>query len=78
MSKISLTSAPVEKRLVIKEINAGMDVKMRLNVMGIHKGDELIKHTWAKWGPILVQNISNSDSKVALGRGLAEKIFVEF
>ena len=78
MAKITLTSAPADRRLVIKEINAGLDIKKRLNVMGLHVNDELIKHTWAKWGPVLVQNTSNSGAKVALGRNLAEMIIVEY
>lgn len=78
MKRINLSEAPAEKTLKVLEINAGSDVKKRLSVMGLHINDSLIKQTWAKWGPILVQNESNSNSKVAIGRGLADKIIVEY
>ncbi len=77
MAKIKLTDAPADKKLKIKEITAGGDIKRHLTIMGLHVNDILIKQTWAKWGPVLVQNLSNSESKVAIGRGLADKIIVE-
>ncbi len=78
LGQINLSDAPAEKRLKVLNINAGQDIKKRLSVMGLHINDVLIKQTWAKWGPILVENTSNSNSKVAIGRGLADKIMVEF
>lgn len=78
IGKINLAEAPAERKLRVLEINAGSDVKKRLNVMGLHINDVLIKQTWAKWGPILVQNESNSNAKIAIGRGLADMIIVEF
>lgn len=78
MGQINLAEAPAERKLKVLEINAGSDVKKRLAVMGLHTNDVLVKQTWAKWGPILVSNESNSNAKVAIGRGLADKIIVEF
>ena len=76
--QINLAEAPAERQLKILEIQAGGDIKKRLSVLGLHVNDVLIKQTWAKWGPILVLNQSNSNAKVAIGRGLADKIIVEF
>lgn len=78
MKNIDLAEAPAERKLKVTSINAGADIRKRLNVMGIHINDILVKQTWAKWGPILVMNESNGNSKLAIGRGLADKIFVEF
>lgn len=76
--QINLAEAPAERRLKILEINAGSDIRKRLGVIGLHVNDVLVKQTWAKWGPILVLNESNSNAKVAIGRGLADKIIVEY
>ncbi len=75
---MSLTEAVKEKKLRINAILSGREALRRLSSMGIHVDDELIKLNNPKWGPILVQNISNGTSKMALGRGLAEKILVEY
>lgn len=78
IARINLAEAPSERRLKVLEINAGADIRKRLSVMGLHVDDVLIKQTWAKWGPVLVENISNGSAKMAIGRGLADKIMVEF
>ncbi len=78
MEEMSLTEAPSEKKLKISDILSGSEVRKKLSSMGIHTDDFLVKINNTKWGPVLVQNISNGSSKVALGRGLAEKIIVEY
>ncbi len=75
---MNLAEAPAEKKLKITEINAGGDLRKRLGVIGLHVNDVLVKQTWAKWGPILILNESNSNAKIAIGRGLADKIIVKF
>ncbi|MFH1051812.1 MAG: FeoA family protein [bacterium] len=75
---MSLTEAVTEKKLRINAILSGKEALRRLSSMGIHVDDELIKLNNPKWGPILVQNLSNGTNKMALGRGLAEKILVEY
>ncbi len=75
-SKYKLIEAPIEERLKIIEIVAGKDAKQRLYALGIHIGDEIIKLSNTKWRPQLIQNLSNGSSKVAIGRGLSEKIYV--
>jgi len=78
MAKVTLLEAPADMNLKVVYVQAGRDIRQHLGVMGIHINDILVKQNWAKWGPILVLNKSNSNAKVAIGRGLAEKIFVEF
>ena len=79
MSKeLKLSEATSEKRLEITEIKAGGEIKRQLSIMGLHVHDVLIKESWAKWGPILIKNISNSQSKLALGRTLADLIIVKY
>ncbi len=78
IGSINLAEAPAERKLKVVQITAGADIKKHLSVIGIHIDDVLVKQTWAKWGPILVSNESNGYSKVAIGRGLADKIIVEF
>jgi len=78
VGQINLAEAPAERKLKVVQVNAGSDIKKHLSVLGIHIDDILVKQTWAKWGPILVSNESNGYSKVAIGRGLADKIMVEY
>ncbi|ROL61398.1 ferrous iron transport protein A [Bacteroidetes/Chlorobi group bacterium ChocPot_Mid] len=78
MKKMSLAEAQAEKKLKINSIATGKEALRRLTAMGIHIDDEIIKLNNPKWGPVLVQNISNGQNKLALGRGLAEKILVEY
>jgi Fe2+ transport system protein FeoA len=75
---MSLAEASTEKKLKINAILSEKEALRRLSSMGIHIDDELIKLNNPKWGPILVQNISNGTNKLALGRGLAENILVEY
>ena len=75
---MSLTEAKSEKKLTIREILSGMGLKRKLNSMGIHINDNVVKVNDTKWGPILVQNISNGSTKLALGRHLCDKIIVDY
>lgn len=75
--ELRLTDAPARKKLRIIRIDAGINAKRRLNSMGFHAGDVLLRLTNGKWGPVLVQNISNNSSKIALGKGLAGKVIIE-
>lgn len=72
-----LTEAPVSTKLKVVNINSGLESKRRLLNLGIQTGDLLEKQNTTKWGPILVQNLTSSSSKVAIGKGLADSIEVE-
>jgi Fe2+ transport system protein FeoA len=73
---MKLTEAPVDKEIKILKIEAENEVKKRLNAMGIHINDYLMKLNKSGTGPVLIQNITNNASKIALGNDLAEKILV--
>ncbi|RLE07088.1 MAG: ferrous iron transport protein A [Candidatus Aminicenantes bacterium] len=74
---IPLVFAPPEKKLKIIEIQGGHRLRKRLFDMGFHKGDEIILDMRGVLrGPILVRRVS-SDTSVAIGRGIAQKILVE-
>ena len=74
---ISLTQAPYDKQLRIVEIQGGHGVRRRLLSLGFHKDHiiELDSRSILK-GPILVRDLT-SDTSVALGRGIAQRIMVE-
>ncbi|TEU05945.1 MAG: ferrous iron transport protein A [Candidatus Aminicenantes bacterium] len=78
MSKvISLIQAPADTPLKIVGIVGGHGVRRRLIVMGFHKNDTIELDLRAILrGPVLVKNLT-SDTSVALGRGVAQKIMVE-
>lgn len=75
-TEYKLTEAPLGKRLKVTGINAGKEARHRLYALGVHIGDEIIKLSNTKWRPQLIQNLTNGSSKIAIGKGLSEKIFV--
>jgi len=74
---INLTQAPYDKQLRIVEIQGGHGVRRQLISLGFHKNHmiELDSRSILR-GPVLVKNLT-SDTSVALGRGIAQKIMVE-
>jgi Fe2+ transport system protein FeoA len=78
MVNLHLLDAPCNTELEVLEIEAGMRAKKRLISMGIHTGDKLIKYECASWGPVLVKNITLNSTKIAIGRGLALRIWVGY
>lgn len=74
---INLNNAPHETRLRIVGIEGGYGVRRRLLSMGFHKNDIIVLEKRSiLGGPIAVKSL-NSDTSVALGRGIAGKILVE-
>ena len=74
---MTLIEAPLNIPLRIIDLSGGEGARRRLMALGFHKNDiikldgQAILH-----GPLLIRNLS-SDTKVALGRGIAQKILVE-
>ncbi|MCI4444514.1 MAG: ferrous iron transport protein A [Candidatus Aminicenantes bacterium] len=61
----------------IVEIRGGPGLHRRLLSLGFHRGDLITLEGEAIMkGPVLVRNLNN-DTRVALGRGIAQKILVE-
>lgn len=73
-----LNDALTGKMLKILGIDSGQQIIRKLNSIGLHINDILIKHEDSDWGPILISLLSQDSSKLALGRDLAEKISVEY
>ena len=75
--RVPLPEAPRNLPLRVIELAGGETVRRRLLSMGFHKGDLVELDAEAIFrGPLLVRNLT-SDTKVALGRGVAQKILVE-
>ncbi|MGB9893479.1 MAG: FeoA family protein [Candidatus Saccharicenans sp.] len=61
----------------IVEIRGGPGLHRRLLALGFHRGDIITLDGQALMaGPVLVRNLT-TDTRVALGRGIAQKILVE-
>lgn len=74
---ISLIQAPHDASLRIVGILGGHGVRRRLMALGFHKDDIIELDSRGIFrGPVLVRNLT-SDTSVALGRGIAQKIMVE-
>ena len=74
---ISLGNAPADKPLKIVGFIGGHGIRRRLLALGFHKNDTIeIDSRSILRGPILIRDLT-SDTSVALGRGIAQKIMVE-
>lgn len=74
---ISLIQAPSDTPLKIVEVLGGHRVRRKLLALGFHKNDiiELDSRSIFR-GPVLIRDLT-SDTSVALGRGIAQRIMVE-
>lgn len=74
---MTLIDAPKGKTLKIVNIDGGDGVRRKLMSLGFHKDDLIELNSQAIFhGPVIVKNLS-SDARVALGRGVAQKIVVQ-
>lgn len=74
---INLAQAPSDKPLRIVDILGGHGVRRRLFSLGFHRDNLIEKDSQGIFGgPVLVRNLT-TDTSVALGRGIAQKIIVE-
>lgn len=73
----SLLDVPHGRNFRILEIKGGPGLHRRLLALGFHRGDLISLDGEALMGgPVLVRNLT-TDTRVALGRGIARKIMVE-
>jgi Fe2+ transport system protein FeoA len=74
---MTLLDAPHNTPLRIVDLAGGEGVRRRLLSLGFHKGDlvELDGRAILR-GPLLVRNCT-SDTTIALGHGVAQKVLVE-
>jgi len=73
-----LTEANNEKIVKIVSIDTGKGAKQRLIALGLHPNDLIQIVSNPGFGPILIKNISKNDARIAIGRGIAQKIKVEY
>ncbi len=74
---MNLLDAPHGTPLRVVDLAGGESVRRRLMALGFHKGDIVVLEGQAILrGPLLVRNC-RSDTTVALGRGVAQKVLVE-
>ncbi len=72
---LNLAQVPAKSTVRITDIVGGWGVRQTLIQLGINVGDVvLVKRNSTFGGPVLI-SFNNSD--VAIGRGMAQKIFVE-
>jgi len=73
----TLLEVPQGQSFKIVEIKGGPGLHRRLLALGFHRGDLVTLDGEAIMsGPVLVRNLT-ADTRVALGRGIAQKILVE-
>lgn len=72
-----MLEVPIGQTFRIVEIKGGPGLHRRLLALGFHRGDLVSLDGEAIMrGPVLVRNLT-TDTRVALGRGIAQKILVE-
>lgn len=74
MNEITLSKLQTGKKAIVSKINGGHQLLKKLNSLGIYEGVEIKKITSYFHGPVIVEVMS---SKVAIGRGMSEKILVK-
>lgn len=73
---MTLMDAESGKIYRIKEIHGGRGFRLRLRAIGLHVGDLVEKLSEGFGGPLLIKNLS-LNTKIAIGKGMAMKVFVE-
>jgi ferrous iron transport protein A len=70
----TLSDLPKGKRAVVRQISGGQSISNRLLVLGFTIGAEVSVKQNPGFGPVIIYV---KESRIALGRGEAAKIFVE-
>lgn len=74
MPAMSLAMVSAGKKVKVKSIVGGFGIRQKLNALGLYEGTAvaIIKNDFR--GPIILKVL---ESKIAIGRGQAQKIMVE-
>ena len=70
----SLSELPRGRRAIVQQISGGQSISNRLLVLGFTIGAEILVKQNPGFGPVIVYV---KESRIALGRGEAAKVFVE-
>ncbi len=77
MVDMFLTEANDEKVVKVISIDGCKNVKQKLIALGLHPNDLIQVISNPGFGPILIKNLSKDNARIAIGRGIAQKIKVE-
>mgnify|MGYP000871474325 CR=1 FL=1 len=69
-----LAQIPAGSRVHLVSVDAGLGLRSRLAALGLITGAELHVIANSLWGPFIV---AVRESRIILGRGMAEKIWVK-
>ena len=72
-----LSDISKEDKFKIMQFDIDIDSRHRLLTMGVHSNDLFVRLNESKFGPILIKNLSNNATSIAVGRDLAERIYIE-
>ncbi|MGB9770655.1 MAG: FeoA family protein [Candidatus Kapaibacteriota bacterium] len=72
-----LSEANNDEIVKIVSIEGGKGLKQKLLALGIHNDDIVQIVSNPAFGPILIKNLSKDNARIAIGRGIAQKIKVE-
>lgn len=77
-TSIHLSEAPCDRELRIVALSCGAEARRKLLSMGLHVDDTIVRYQALQWGPVLIRNLTQNSSKIALGKGIARKITVSY
>jgi Fe2+ transport system protein FeoA len=78
MFEMLLAEVNNDKIVKVVSIDSGKGAKQRLLSLGLHINDIVEIVSNPRFGPVLIKNLSKNNARIAIGRGIAEKIQVEY
>jgi Fe2+ transport system protein FeoA len=78
MKELNLLQAELGRNFVIEKIDLDKESKLRLHTMGIHARNIYVKTGGNSASPVLISNVSNMSTPIALGQNLASTIYISY
>ncbi|PKL84756.1 MAG: hypothetical protein CVV22_11250 [Ignavibacteriae bacterium HGW-Ignavibacteriae-1] len=78
MKELNLLQAELGRNFVIEKIDLDKESKLRLHTMGIHARNIYVKTGGNSASPVLISNVSNMSTPIALGQNLASNIYISY
>lgn len=78
MIELNLLDAEIGKNFIIDRIELDKEAKLRLHTMGIHARDTYVKIGGNGSSPVLINNLTNNSTPIALGQNLARNIYISY
>jgi ferrous iron transport protein A len=70
---LPLTKLGIGEEAKLVDIQDGHGIRQRLSVLGLNPGVRITMIQNGSWGPVI---LGVMDSRIAIGRGMANRIFV--